>query len=193
MSARYDVLIWAQRVVARKGSPAHVILELRPDATLEDAQEAFHKIARNAHPDLHRNSVTAEELELITHAYASMAGAYQTFRSQAMQTQRIRPIKEAEVVASALARGNATPARSVAAPSAPPPSDPGPSVPTPGNATSQMSPRALIYYRKAELALRRGDLKGAALQLKMAIATDPGSTFLRTALAEVELELRKGP
>src|SRR5690348_1298763 len=160
--------MWAQRVAARKkGTPAHVVLELRPDATLEAAQEAFHKIARNAHPDLHRNSLTPEELEMVTHAYAKVAGAYQTFRSQAMQTQRMRPMNEAEAVASAPARGNATPARGVTAPAAPPPSDPGPGVATAGNATSQMSPRALVYYRKAELALRRGDLKGATLQLKM--------------------------
>jgi hypothetical protein len=56
-----------------------------------------------------------------------------------------------------------------------------------------MNSRALVYYRKAEIALRRGDFKGAILQIKMAIASDPSSAFLRTALAEVELELRKGP
>jgi hypothetical protein len=54
-----------------------------------------------------------------------------------------------------------------------------------------MSPRALTYYRKAELALRRGDLKSAMLQIKMAIAADPTSQFLRAALAEVDAELRK--
>jgi hypothetical protein len=58
-------------------------------------------------------------------------------------------------------------------------------------AASQMSSKALIYYRKAELSLRRGDLKGAVLQIKMAIAADPQSSFLRTALAEVEAELAK--
>jgi hypothetical protein len=56
-----------------------------------------------------------------------------------------------------------------------------------------MSSKALVYYRKAELSLKRGDLKGAVLQLKLAIAADPASGFLRTALAEVELEVRKGP
>jgi hypothetical protein len=54
-----------------------------------------------------------------------------------------------------------------------------------------MSPRALVYYRKAELALKRGDLTGALLQLKMAIGADPASAFLRTALVEVESEVRK--
>jgi hypothetical protein len=54
-----------------------------------------------------------------------------------------------------------------------------------------MSSKALTYYRKAEIALRRGDLKGAILQLKLACATDPTSAFLRSALAEVETEVRK--
>jgi Tfp pilus assembly protein PilF len=54
-----------------------------------------------------------------------------------------------------------------------------------------MTSKALIYYRKAELCLRRGDLAGATLQLKMAIGADPSSTLLRTALAEVEAERRR--
>ena len=60
-------------------------------------------------------------------------------------------------------------------------------------AIAQMNPKAQLYYRKAELALKRGDLKGAVLQLKLAIAADPQSAFLRTALVEVETEVRKGP
>ena len=36
-----------------------------------------------------------------------------------------------------------------------------------------MNGKALIYYRKAEQSLRRGDLRGAMLQLKMAIAARP--------------------
>ena len=52
MSARMDVLMWAQRVIARKGSPPHQLLEIKADATVDNAQEAFHKVARMAHPDL---------------------------------------------------------------------------------------------------------------------------------------------
>jgi hypothetical protein len=62
--------------------------------------------------------------------------------------------------------------------------------PRPG-ATAAMSSRALLYYRKAELCLRRGDLRDAVLQLKLAIASDPQSVFLRSALAEVEAEVGK--
>jgi hypothetical protein len=152
VSVRSDVLLWAQRIVARRGAPPHQLLEIDAGAELEVAQDAFHKIARIAHPDLHRNSLTEDELELVTTAYARVAAAYQDLRNVTMQTGRMppRPL---------------TPAA--------------------------MSPKALLYYRRAELCLRRGDLRDAVLQLKMAIASDPQSAFLRTALAEVEAEVGK--
>ena len=162
MSVAKDVLMWAQRVVAKKGSPANQILELPSTATLEHAQTAFHKIARTAHPDLHRAHVTVEELELITTAYATSAAAYQQYRSQTLETTRLQPLKGATA--------GGAPKTGV---------------------QSQMSSRALVYYRKAELALKRGDLNSALLQLKMAIASDPQSPFLRTALVEVESEVHK--
>jgi len=198
--------LWAQRVIARKASPAHEILELRPDAGPEQAQEMFHKIARTAHPDLHRKGLSPEELEMVTSAYAICAGAYQTMRSQAMQTTRMKPVVTATppVGGPAVSR-TTTPTRPTPSPRPPPqptgPQMPAPSSPVPttpagpapgANATQSMSSKALVYYRKAELSLKRGDLKGAVLQLKLAIAADPASGFLRTALAEVELEVRKG-
>ena len=64
---------------------------------------------------------------------------------------------------------------------------------TPLPAAQAMSSKALVYYRKAELCLRRGDLPQAVLQLKMAIASDPQSAFLRSAMAEVDAEVRKKP
>ncbi len=187
MSTRSDVLLWAQRVVARRTAPAHEILELRSDSSAEDAQAAFHKIARVAHPDLHRNGLTPEELELVTSAYGIAAGAYQTFRNQSMMTTRMKPLKPEDLAAAAV---GSKPAAGPAASG--PTSTPPTGVPTPSaGANQQMNSRALVYYRKAEIALRRGDLKGALLQIKMAIASDPSSAFLRTALAEVETELRK--
>lgn len=48
-----------------------------------------------------------------------------------------------------------------------------------------MNARALSFYRRAEGALKTGDRAAAMLQLKMAIAADPKSAFLRAALAEL--------
>lgn len=159
-------------------------MEVRADCTPEQAQEAFHKIARAAHPDLHRKGLSAEELETVTSAYAIVAGAYQQLRQSTMHTMRMKPLKLEDLTPPPM------PAPGAAPPASPPAT---PSGPTPGaNAAQSMSPKALVYYRKAEIALRRGDLKGAVLQIKLAIAADPASGFLRTALAEVELEVRKG-
>jgi hypothetical protein len=60
-------------------------------------------------------------------------------------------------------------------------------------ALTQMSPKALVYYRKGELALRRGDITSAMMQIKLAIASDPNSKFLRAALLEIQAELGKKP
>jgi hypothetical protein len=152
-------------VNGRKDAKPHQILDIKPDASLEDAQTAFHKIARLAHPDMHRTTLGPEDLESVTSAYARAAAAYQEFRMNRVKAPAQR-----------------TP--SAGSPAA----NPGGSTVA---AAGQMSSKALIYYRKAELALRRGDLKGATLQLKMAIAADPQSSLLRTALAEVEAEVAK--
>jgi hypothetical protein len=171
VSALSEVMLWAMRVNGKKNARPHAILDLKPDATLDDAQAAFHKIARMAHPDLHRTTLSPEELEKVTTAYARAAAAYQDFRSQ---TSRIRTIG---ADATGAARG----------------AQPTPSAGTPAGSSParQMSTKALVYYRKAELSLRRGDLKTAILHLKMAIAADPQSSFLRSALSEVEAEVSK--
>ena len=184
MSSRSDVLLWARRITGSKKTVApHQLLEIAPDAGLDAAQEAFHKIARMAHPDLHRTGLEPEDLELVTSAYAMIANAYQSYRSHTMATQRLPKIDPA----ASPARGAATAAAN------PVPVTPSGAPPVATGVAGAMSSKALLYYRKAELCLKRGDLRGAMLQLKMAIGTDPASTFLRTALHEVETEVRKGP
>ncbi len=163
--------MWAQRINGNKKLPPHQLLEIPANADLETAQAAFHKIAKMAHPDLHRNGLTAEELELVTSAYATVANAYQSYRNQTMATSRMKPLDK-------------TPGAAVAA-------TPSGAAPIQAGPQSAMSSRALVYYRKAELCLKRGDMRGAMLQLKMAIGSDPASTFLRAALAEVESETSK--
>ena len=193
MSVRTDVLLWAQRVVARKSAHAYQILEIAADAGLDAAQEAFHKIARLAHPDLHRTALAPDELELVTTAYARAAAAYQELRGQRQSTTRLRPIRDPGrdgdggsspglVAPTDVIPISASPNKAVSVPDD-----------QPVNPAQAMTSRALVYYRKAELCLRRGELSGAVLQLKMAIASDPQSQFLRSALAEVEAEVGKKP
>ena len=193
MSTRTDVLLWAQRIVAMTSAPAHQLLEIKSDAGIDAAQDAFHKIARSFHPDIHRSGLSPDELETVTLAYSRIAGAYQDFRSQRMQTSRMRPMKDAPLLD--VPGVKPLPATKPAA--APAPRATGGAAPSAATVTGgaggsgQMNGKALIYYRKAEMALRRGDLKGALLQMKMAIAGDPQSQFLRTALVEIQTELGK--
>lgn len=183
MSARADVLLWAQRVIGRKGATAHQILDIPPGSGADVAQAAFHKIARMAHPDLHRRTLPPDELELVTTAYARAAAAYQEIRG-VRTTTRMKPLRDdpaATVPTTTVIPTSPSSHKAVAV------------VDEPAAPAQMMSSKALIYYRKAELALRRGDLRGAVLQLKMAIASDPQSAFLRSALTEVEAEVMKKP
>lgn len=180
MSARTDVLLWAQRVVARKAAAPYMILEIAAGAGPDVAQEAFRKIARMAHPDLHRTVLSADELELVTTAYARAAAAYQEIRSQRVPTTRMQVMPEAP---EAVPEATPSPRGGGRAPAS--------AGDVPVNPAQAMTSKALLYYRKAELALRRGDLTGALLQLKMAIASDPQSQLLRSALAEVQAEVQR--
>ncbi len=191
MSVRSDVLLWAQRVIAKSGSPAHQLLEVPAHAPPDVVSDAFQKIARMAHPDLHRANLDAADLELVTSAYSRVAGAYQEMRSARQATQKIAPVGKDEPQSLIAHRMSSqvkaqTPNTGVLTGDAP-------ATPSSGVAAHSMNSKALIHYRKAELALRRGDLRGGVMQMKMAIAADPGSTFLRTALGEMEKELTKKP
>jgi hypothetical protein len=141
---------------------------------MHEIQTAFHNIARTSHPDLHRTTLTPDEMELVTSAYAKVAGAYAKLRSQRMQTTRIKPLKTGEIPPVRTKTGTVIPTAS-----------------QPPKAATEMTSKALVCYRKAEQELRRGDLKMAVLQLKLAIAADPQSQFLRKALAEVQAEADK--
>ena len=240
MSVRSDVLLWAQRVIARRDVTSHQLLEIDEHAELRTAQEAFHKIARVAHPDLHRGSLTDEELELVGAAYARVAAAYQDLRDLTAQTGRMPqlqpdppPPRSRTSSTSPSAPRSPTSSVSPIAPRSPAPStqpfrsrmrapltqpfppragsSPGTGTRTRTDAAAPanplatgsspdalkaatpggISPRALLHYRRAELSLRRGELKEAVLLLKLAIASDPHSAFLRSALAEVQAVVGK--
>lgn len=181
---RADVLLWAQRVLAKAGAPAHELLEIRQHAPPDVVSEAFQRVARMAHPDLHRSHLEPAELELVTSAYSRVAGAYQELRS-ARQAAARKPAGKDEPQAPSIVAQRLSAQQKAQTPEAA-------GTPT-GGASASMNSKALIHYRKAEMALRRGDVRGGVLQIKMAIAADPGSTFLRTALGEMEKELTKKP
>jgi curved DNA-binding protein CbpA len=75
-----------------------------------------------------------------------------------------------------------------ASPTAPPRPASGTVPPT---ASAALGPRAQSYYRRAEAAARLGDIAAAVLNLRLAIAAEPTSVFLRNALTAAQAELKK--
>jgi hypothetical protein len=312
-----EVVLWARRLIARRRSAPHELLGVAPEASLEELSAAFHRIARVAHPDLHRSAMFPEDLELVTSAYARVAAGYATLRAERLRAPSdSRPPPTTGATLPPMPGGTGTIPPATARVTTPPPSarvtTPPPSArvttpptnagrpitgpyptgrpitgalpsqrpttgavptigrtvsgerpvvgrtatvapkttaaptttaapattasrpttgpipvvagrtPTPGPPTSgrtptgnppllsrtstgekapllerapvaqAMAPRAIIYFRKAELALRQGDLRGGLLHLRLAIGADPQNTALRQALAEVEAEVNRG-
>jgi hypothetical protein len=71
-----EALAWARRWARRQGAADHELLDVGSTASAESVRAAYHKLARFAHPDLHRATVSAGELEEITDAFARVSNAY---------------------------------------------------------------------------------------------------------------------
>lgn len=175
-SARTAALAWARRWARRSAAPDHELLEVPAGASLEEVRAAYHKLARLAHPDLHRAAATAEELEELTLAFARVSNAY------SLMTGRSR---RAGPAASGSGAIGGTPSNAISGtPSGPSSGSPSGMINN-GPATG-LSTKAKMHYRRAELCLRRGELVEARLHLRLALASDPQSTFLRKALEEID-------
>lgn len=103
-----EVLAWARRWARRPGAADHELLDVGSTASAESVRAAYHKLARFAHPDLHRATVSAEELEELTDTFARVSNAYSVMMA------RLRKAAEKEAK-DAEAGGRAS-----AAPTAPP-------------------------------------------------------------------------
>ncbi|MBK7533889.1 MAG: DnaJ domain-containing protein [Myxococcales bacterium] len=225
-----EVLSWARRWARRPTATEHELLELARSATLDDVRAAYHKLARFAHPDLHRTAMTPAQLEDVTAAFARVSNAYAVLSGKLRREAKRAPANPGEPAPSG-GHAPARPSTATMAPKQPParpsstapgptssstgaasasagpsaagaagalagpvraasttssPSRTGATAPLPIGPANAMSPRALGHYRRAELAMLRGNSTEALLHLRMAIASDPQSSFLRAALAELE-------
>jgi DnaJ domain len=227
-----DVVLWARRWARRPTAAEHELLEVSKSSTLEAVRAAYHKLARFAHPDLHRSTLTEEQLEEVTVAFARVSNAYALMSgrlrrgggapapsspsspsssSSSSSSSAPAPPPSASAPAQATAAAPVRPSPAVAAPAsgggvaergrpadaplaAPfaPSAESGSAAPTetprrslPIGPANAMAPRALVHYRRAELAMRRGAEAEAMLHLRLAVASDPQSSFLRKALADI--------
>jgi curved DNA-binding protein CbpA len=196
------------------------LLEIPPTASGDHVQRAFHEIASTRHPDLWRNQVPARQLERVVRVYGRVTAAYATLRDHDQRARVLRDLREHRVTPSSVlaagerdrapapigARGSgpqvAGAARARSGPTAPPerlaratmPTDAPAQAAHPAGAAPAgptLGARALGFYRRAQAALRLGDVAGAVLNLRMAVSAEPTSAYLRQALADAQARLHR--
>ena len=196
-----QVRAWLDEVEPRVDRRSHFEwLELAPTTAPEAIQAAYHAIARTRHPDLFRAALSTADLDRLVRIYARVSGAYADLRTVEGAAAYLRRLATTTTATTAPAATAAppptTPAPRRPAPTTPPPAAAparrsAPTTPPPAGGTPELDPararnaRALVLDRRAEGALRTGDRATAILNIKMAIAADPGSQLLRGALAEL--------
>lgn len=162
-----QLLAWLDEVEPRADGRSHFEwLEVAPTAAPKAIQGAYHAIARTRHPDLFRAALAPADLDRLIRMYARISGAYAELRAG-------RPAPPAATTTTTPAPTHAGAPAGAASP------------PAKVDPARAMNGRALALYRRAEGALRTGDRATAILNIKMAIAADPGSQLLRGALAEL--------
>lgn len=159
-------------------------LEIPPIASASAIQDAYHAIARTRHPDLFRNRVDQKLLDRLVRMYARVTAAYAELKDPDRCAAYLRELRGGRGDRRTSVPPPVTPAEPTA-PAMTAPASAGGAPGTPPDPAHSMNPRALSFYRRAEGVLRTGDRTAAMLHLKMAIAADPKSSFLRAALAEL--------
>jgi hypothetical protein len=136
-----EVLVWARRWARRPEAADHELLEVTAAATLEIVRTAYHKLARFAHPDLHRAALDAAELEEVTETFARVSNAY------SMMTARLRKEGASKETAAPPTRPGMTARTTATGTSAPRPTGvaatrPVPTAAAPSSARARESPGA---------------------------------------------------
>ena len=137
------------------------LLDINADAGDGAIREAFHQMASRLHPDLYRKVIDARDHERLNIAYGRIAQAYMVLRDPQERERYTRTLAREKPAAAA---GESDLVSSVAL----------------------LSPKAQRHYRRAEASLRMGNVPAAILSLRMALASDPKSSFLEEALANAQ-------
>ncbi|MBP9084956.1 MAG: J domain-containing protein [Kofleriaceae bacterium] len=195
MNKAIDVMTWVMRLEATPNASPHEILGLAATASADDIQLAFYNAAKKAHPDRFRAVLSPPQMDRLTRAYSRVTEAY------GIVTGRIRRSVAAPSasLATVASRPHATPTSpprpgaTIDAATSPARRAATPTTPAELNAelAQQMNNKALPYFRRAEAAFANNDAKAAGLQLRLAIAADPSSTYLRRVLHELESAAKK--
>ncbi len=173
--SRRDVLAYLERVEGATAELDHFsLLDVSVDASDDDIQRAFHRVAGGIHPDRHRTSLNFTQHERLMVVYARIAEAYRVLRNAESRDAYLRRLgrQQARALASPDSTNNINMNGNPATPA------------TSQRVAVMLSPKAQRFYGRARAALRTGDQTSAVLNLKMALRLEPTSDLLREALAQ---------
>lgn len=141
------------------------ILDISVDASEKEIQKAFHNMAAGLHPDRHRHDLTEDQHERLVIVYARIAEAYRVLRTAESRDKYCR-----EMVKKSAAEVSETGSENVTSEQ---------------DALAMLSPKARQMYHRAIAAKRTGDRSSAVLNMRMALAKHPQSSFLKAALKRI--------
>jgi curved DNA-binding protein CbpA len=147
---------------ALESQPYHVFLGVDPECAGDELRSAFHQRAALFHPDRF-HAVKDKELRAQVYAvYKRITEAYRV-----LGDPESRKMYEQQRAQGAIRLDRDRPA-------------------PPKRVEDALSPQAKKYWTMALDSERRGDLKGAKLNLQMALQLEPGSALLKEKLEKLK-------
>lgn len=151
----------------------YTLLKVADDATVDTIRAAFHTFALRYHPDRFAAAPPAKQQRAAA-IYRRGAEGYRVLLDPGMRRKydqllasgRVRLTAEDERAEEVSRRSNT-------------------------GGIGVRSARARPFVTKASMAMKKGDLKAAKLNLRLAIQHEPGNPLLEARLAEVERRLGK--
>jgi len=162
-----------QEGVVRFVNRAHEILEqltyykllnIESAASAGDVRKAYYKLAARLHPDLYSREIDGEFKIRLTAVYSRVVEAYQVLSDGKRRKLYDEQLAKGEVRLTADAENK----------------------PAERPEDKIANPHAKRFYLLGVAALKTGDKKGAAFNLKLALSAEPGSAVIQEALGKAE-------
>ena len=151
----------------------YTLLRVQDDASADAIRDAFHTFALKFHPDRFAGA-PEEKARRAAEIFRRGAEGYRILLHPKMRSHYDKGLREGRLRLTAEdERRQEVQKRSIS------------------GGLGVRSHKARPFVTKAQMAVKKGDLKGARLNLKLALGHEPGNALLEARLADVERKLQK--
>jgi DnaJ-class molecular chaperone len=146
------------------------VLGMSSAASEAEIRDAYYKLAARLHPDVHGEGADQAFRQRLTTVFSRVVEAYRVLSDPARRREYDRTLASGSMRMNPGAKVKAPPRAEVALRDA----------------------HARKFYQLAQQAMETGDARGAVMNLRIALSTEPDSPILRGALARAEALLQGG-